>query len=324
MTLRVGLIGCGAVARRFHLPALKAVDGVDVVAFASRSQGSAEAAAAEWGGGKTTTDWREILADVDAVDICTPNGLHAEQAVAAAEAGKHVLVEKPMARTVSEADAMIAASEQAGVVLQVAHNVRYAAPFVAARLAAPRIGELVGFRAAFGHSGPQDWAPDSDWFFDPGIAGGGVLLDLGIHVMDLLRFVTGDEVVEVGAMTRETSRVEDSAQVILRLRGGAVGSVHASWVARPAPDHQLTLFGTEGLLHLDGRTALTFRPATGDEERVELPDGLSNPYADFVRTIAGERVDDPVPAPTDADGRAALAIVCGAYEAARSGTVVRL
>jgi predicted dehydrogenase len=330
--LRIGLIGCGAIARRAHLPAFRATGAVDVVAFASRSLASAEAASDEWGGGEVLTDWRELLArdDIDAVDICSPNALHAEQAIAAAAAGRHVLVEKPMACTVAEADAMIAAAAGAGVVLMPAHNVRFAPPFAAAREAFGRgvVGELLGVRAAFGHAGPHRWAPDAVWFTDASLSGGGALLDLGIHAADLLRSILAPhEVVEVAAMLLgppAPGEVEQAAQVVLRFDNGAIGTLHASWMARPGPDHQLTVFGTEGTLHLDGRTPLTFTPSTapdGKGERVPLPapDRVVEPYAAFVRAASGLEPQPPV---TAADGRAALAIVGAAYEAARSGRSV--
>src|SRR5207244_1571321 len=127
-------------------------------------------------GGDIVDDWRDVVGrdDVDAVDICTPNVLHAPIAVAAASAGKHVLVEKPIACTLAEADDMLAAARAAGVLLMTAHNVRFFPAFVAAReaVAAGAIGGVTAVRAAFGHAGPQSWSPTSDWFSDPAQPGG--------------------------------------------------------------------------------------------------------------------------------------------------------
>ena len=265
VTVGMAIIGCGAIARRAHVPALIA-GGADVVAFASRTRASAEAAQADVNGrGVVVDDWRAVLErdDVDAVTICTPNVFHAEMAIAAARAGKHVLVEKPIACTLEQADAMLAAAADAGVRLMPAHNLRFVAPFVAARDAVARgdVGTVTGVRAAFGHAGPQAWAPDATWFFDPRLAGGGALLDLGIHMADLLRAVTGDEVTEVAAMiSGEPDGVEDAGIALLRFASGATGSLHASWIAKPGPDHQLTIFGTDGTLHLDSHTALDLAP----------------------------------------------------------------
>lgn len=336
MTVRLAVIGCGAVARRLHLPAFRQSPDAEVVAFASRSLSSAETAAAEYGsadrgGGagapapaaRVFDDWRKVLdCDIDAVDVCSPNVLHATQTIAAAQAGKHVLVEKPMACTVDEADAMIAAAEDAGIVLHVAHNMRYVPALAAARaeVQARAIGELVGVRAAFGHSGPKDWAREATWFFDPAQSGGGPLIDLGIHAIDFVRYVTQLDVTDVAAMLFGDGAVEDAAHVLFRFDSGATGSLHTSWVTRPAPDFSLTLFGTEGTLHVDARTPLSIRAATGEKREVELPADLSSPYVDFVRAVAGSGADTP--AATAADGRAALAVVCAAYEAARAGRTV--
>ena len=259
--------------------------------------------------------------DVDAVVVATPNAQHRDVAVAAAAAGKHVLVDKPMARTTAEADEMIAAADKHGVVLVPFQNTRFMAPFVAAHdvVAAGRVGDVTGVRAAFGHGGPQAWAPNATWFFDKDVAGGGCLIDLGVHVIDLVRYVTGDDIVEVGALLNgDAGGVETDAQLLVRLGRGAIGTVHASWSSRPGPDHQLTVVGTEGTLHLDSRTALTFLPLDGERERVALPETTSSPLDEFLAAVRGERA----PTVTAADGRAAVAVVEAAYRSARDGTVV--
>ena len=321
MTVRLAVLGCGAIARRAHLPGFKQA-GADVVAFASRSLSSASAAASDWGGGDVTDDWRSVVGrdDVDAVAVCTPNRLHVEMAVAAAEAGKHVLVEKPLACTVDEADRMIDAATAAGVLLMPAQNLRFAPAFVAVADAVQsgRVGSVVGFRAALGHSGPEAWAPASDWFRDVEAAGGGALLDLGVHVADLLRCVLGDEVVDVSAFLQGGSPgMEDTGVAVLRFAGGAVGTLHASWAVTPGPDHLLTVFGTDGTVHVDGRTPPTLSVG-GEREKLAVPDDADDPYRAFVRAI-----ESGTPPPvTAADGRAAVAIVAAAYESAASGKAV--
>jgi predicted dehydrogenase len=321
---RIALIGCGAIARRAHLPAFKASSDAQVVAFASRSLSSAELAAKEYGGGQVFDDWRKVFEiEIDAVDICSPNAAHVEQAVAAARAGKHVLVEKPIACTLDEADAMLEAASDNGVLLQVAHNMRYVPALVAARaeVASGAIGTLVGVRVSYGHAGPHDWAPEAAWFFDPELSGGGPLIDLGVHAIDFVRYVTQLDISEVSAMTHGDGAVEDAAHVLFRFSSGATGSLHTSWITTPAPDFGLTLFGTDGTLHVDSRTPLLVRDATGEKRVVELPEVPSNPYVDFVRAIAGAT---GAPSATGSDGRAAIAVVCAAYESARTGRTVEV
>ena len=318
----VAMVGCGAAASRIHLPGLRRTGRFDVVVCASRTRDSAVRVREEWGSGRVIDAWRDAVTapDVDAVVVATPNAQHAEIAVAAAAAGKHVLVEKPMATSVAECDAMIAAAHESGVVLMPAHNVRFAAPFEAARRAVAdgMVGEVTGARVAFGHAGPQHWAPDATWFFDVAASGGGALIDLGVHAGDLVRAVVGDDIVEVAAFLRERpDGVEEAAQLTMRFARGAIATLHASWVARPAPDHQLTVFGTEGTLHLDGHTPLAFRPGDGSEARaIPLPprEERTDLYAGFADAIEHGR---PPPV-TGADARAAVALVTTAYEAART------
>lgn len=324
MTLRFAVVGCGTAANHIHLPALRAA-GVDVVAFASRSRSSAEATCASWGSGEVEDRWEEAVRrdDVDAVVVATPNAQHHAVAMAALGAGKHVLVDKPLACTVAGADEMVAAAERAGRTLMPFQSTRFAAPFVAAgaEVRGGAVGDVNGFRVAFGHAGPQAWAPQATWFFDRAAAGGGCLIDLGVHAVDLLRAVTGDDVTHVTAMLNgQAGDVETDAQLLVRLAGGAVGSVHASWSARPGPDHQLTVFGTEGTMHLDARSPLTLTASSGERRRIELPEATSSPLEEMLAVIRGERA----PTITAADGRAAVAVVEAAYRSAATGQLTEV
>jgi predicted dehydrogenase len=322
MNVRFAIVGCGNAARRIHLPALRA-EGVDVTVFASRSHSSAEALRDEWGHGVVADRWEDAIEhdDVDAVVIAAPNAFHRDIAVAAATSRKHVLVDKPMACTTEDADVMIAAADAHGVVLVPFQNTRCAAPFVAAQrfVAAGLLGEVTGFRVALGHGGPQTWAPQSEWFFESRTAGGGCLIDLGVHVADLVRSVTGDDIAAVSArLNGRRGDVETDAQLLARMRGGAIGTIHASWSSRSGPDQQLTVIGSQGTLHLDNRTPLTFIDDRSDRQRVTLPETTTSPLAELLAAIAGERA----PAITAADGRAAVAVVQAAYRSAAHGSAM--
>ena len=320
MTVRLAVIGCGAAARRLHLPGFRAA-GADVVCFASRTLASAEAAAAEWGSGEATDDWRAATRrdDVDGIAVCTPNALHAEMTIAAARAGKHVLVEKPLAPTLAEADRMIAAAAGAGVRLVPAHNARFAPPIVAAReaVASGRLGEVISFRIAWGNAGPEAWSPEAAWFRDPAHSGGGALMDLGVHAVDVAAHLLVDRIVEVSAFVGPKP-IEDLAQVLVRTERGSLGSVHVSWRAVPGSEHQLTLHGTAATLHFDDATPPVVRSAEGSEA-LPMPEPAAEPYAGFVRAAADPRAAVPV---TAADGRAAVAVVEAAYRSARTGAAV--
>ena len=320
--IRFAVVGCGTAARHIHLPALREA-GADVTVFASRTRASAESLCDAWAAGVVVDHWEEAVArdDVDAVLVATPNANHCEVAVAAATAGKHVLVDKPLACNTLDADVMIAAAAENDIVLVPYQNTRFAAAFVAARqqVAAGRVGVVTGFRAAFGHGGPQQWAAHADWFFDSARAGGGCLMDLGVHIIDVVRAVTGDEIASVSALcSGRRGDVETDAQLLARLRAGAIGTIEASWSSPSGPDHQLTVIGTEATLHLDSRTPLTLLAGEGVRERVELPESTSSPLAELLAAIAGHRA----PAVTAADGRAAVAVVEAAYHSANHDSVL--
>ena len=189
--LRVALVGTGWVMD-FHARAVREHPGAELVAAANWREPSLRALAGRHHIPRVTTDWRELAADpaVDAVVVATPNALHAEQAIAFLEAGKHVLVEKPMGRTLAEADAMVAAAARARGWLMVAHCWRFHPDVRAlrARVAGGELGEIVKTRSYGVHAG---WGP-SGWFIDPELAGGGALLDMGVHAIDTTRYLLGD------------------------------------------------------------------------------------------------------------------------------------
>jgi predicted dehydrogenase len=316
VSIRFAVVGCGTAARKIHLPALREA-GADVTVFASRSRASAESLRDAWASGAVVDRWEDAVShpDVDAVLVATPNANHCEVALHALDAGRHVLVDKPMACTTADADAMIAAADDHGLFLVPFQNTRFAPPFVAAReaVADGRIGTVTGFRIAFGHAGPQEWATRAEWFFDASQAGGGCLIDLGVHAIDLLRAVTHDDVVAVSALVHGVrGDVETDAQVLARMDNGAIGTVHASWSSSSGSDHQLTVIGTAATLHLDSRTPLTVIGPDGSRERVDVPDKTGTPLDELIAAIRGVRA----PSVTAADGRAAVAVVEAAYNSA--------
>jgi UDP-N-acetylglucosamine 3-dehydrogenase len=276
----------------------------------------------EWGEGDTADDWSDVVrrADVDAVDICAPNRLHAAIAVAAAQAGKHVLVEKPIATTLAEADTMIETAAAAGVVLATAQVGRYAAGIRAAAraVASGRVGRVRAIDADWAHGGPRTWAPAAEWFFRRDEAGGGALIDLGVHAVDAIRAVTGEEFAEVLGMIGDVrGDVEFEAHLLCRLDGGAVACVRASWAAPYGPDRHLAVWGSEAQIVVRGAQA-TLRSPGGAEAPLAVDGQGGSLYADFVAACRGEATA----LPTGRDGRAALAAVLAGYESARRGGAI--
>ncbi len=318
MSVRLSVIGCGAAARRLHLPALRHT-GADVVCFASRTRASAEAAAGEWGSGDVVDDWRKAVErdDVDAVIVCAPNVLHAEIALTASGAGKHVLVEKPIATTLRDADRMIAAAEASGTMLVPAHNARFTPAVVACRDAARHVGTVTGFEATLCNTGPLAWSPSASWFLDPALSGGGALLDLGVHVADILRVILGDDLVTVLSCEMHGEPVEHGATARLVSAAGVEGTLRVSWDS-PAPEVALSVTGRDASFEFNAADGLRVRAADGDLRMLPLPDPQPEPYAGFVRACEGS---EPPPV-TAADGRAALAVVRAAALSGRVGRAI--
>ncbi|PXX71144.1 putative dehydrogenase [Nocardia tenerifensis] len=278
-TLGIGMVG-HAFMGRAHSQAWRSVDAffdlpwrpVPVV-LAGRDAGRAAAAAARLGWAGSVGDWKQLLDrdDVDLIDICTPGDSHAEIAIAALRAGKHVLCEKPMANTVAEAAAMAAAAEQAarrGVRSMVGFSYRRVPALALARnlVAQGRIGAIRHVRALY----LQDWLADPDaplsWRLDRRRAGSGALGDIGAHIIDATQFVTGETLTGVSALldTFVTERplpdgpglgpvtVDDAALFLGRLSGGGLASFEATRVAAGRKNAlRLELNGTHGSLAFD-------------------------------------------------------------------------
>jgi predicted dehydrogenase len=190
MTLRLAVLGHGFISD-LHTRAAHEVGAV-VVEVCGRDLERASAFASRHGIERVSTDWESTVVadDVDAVIIGTPNALHHPQAMAAIAAGKHVLVDKPMALNVDEGAEMAAAATTAGVVLCVGHMWRYRNEVIELRdrIAAGDLGRVVRTR---GYGIHASWGP-SGWFVDPDLSGGGALIDMGIHAIDTARFLLGD------------------------------------------------------------------------------------------------------------------------------------
>jgi predicted dehydrogenase len=273
----------------------------------------------------------EVLADptIDAVEICTPHHFHTQAAIAAARAGKQILCQKPLARTLSECDAIIAAASSAGVTLFYAEHMRTLPAAIAARQAieAGRIGMPIGVQATYAHWQGGEYLSTA-WRYDPNITGGGQLLDGGIHYVDMLLQVGGPIRSVSCAITRFRPELggEDTAVVNVRFMAGQLGTLFSSQASGVwFPGAPFVAFGTEGVLMINGpHGALVLH-------REDLPAGyevLLEPRANmfvamigaYLDTLEG-RITNPSPGEI---GRENLRVVLAAYESARLGREVAL
>src|SRR5205085_6485896 len=188
--MNIALFGSGWIQNIHARAVLDHPDG-DLVAVTNWREGSMGKLAETFGIPKATTRWQELAEDpsIDAAVVGTPNALHAEQAIACLHAGKHVLVEKPMATSVEECDRMIAAARESERFLMVGHCWRVHPKVIAMRdrIAGGELGEVVKTRGYGIHAG---WGP-SGWFLEPSLSGGGALIDMGVHAIDTARFILG-------------------------------------------------------------------------------------------------------------------------------------
>ncbi|NUR91097.1 MAG: Gfo/Idh/MocA family oxidoreductase [Nonomuraea sp.] len=243
-----------------------------------RSKEAAEAAASQLGWESAVTDWREVIArdDVQIVDICTPGDTHAEIAIAALAAGKHVICEKPLANTVAEAEAMVAAAAASTAKSMVAFNYRRVPAVALARdlVASGKLGTIRHVRAQY----LQDWIVDPEfpmvWRLDRDKAGSGALGDIGAHIIDATQFVTGQRLVSVSGLTETfvkdrpggTVTVDDAALFIGRMSGGAVASYEATRFATGRKNSmRFELNGSLGSLHFDFESMNELWVSTGGE-----------------------------------------------------------
>ncbi|MBN1420647.1 MAG: Gfo/Idh/MocA family oxidoreductase [Planctomycetes bacterium] len=280
-TLRVGIIGFGFIGK-VHAYAHRTIPfyydppplRTELHAVATARPETAARAREAFGFRLATTDWHEVAENpsVDIVHIATPNHLHREQVLAALRAGKHVYCEKPLAASAAQAREIAAAAREAapagGIVTQMTLQNRFFPATLRARALVEEglLGDVLGFRGAYLHAGSADPKAPLRWKLSQERAGGGVLYDLGPHILDLLELLAGP-FVSVSAATRiafaerpsaedPTRRVpvdaEDSAVLLLRAAGGAIGTAEVSKIATGAQDElRFEIHGTRGALRFN-------------------------------------------------------------------------
>jgi predicted dehydrogenase len=311
--IRVALLGSGYV-QEFHARAVHEHPSAELVAVANWREQSANALAERYAIPRATTDWNEIVeaTDVDAAVVATPNALHAPQSVALLRAGKHVIVEKPMATSVTECDEMIGASRASGAFLMVAHCWRFRDEVRAMRerVASGELGEVVKTR---GYGAHATWGPEG-WFVDPALAGGGALVDMGVHAIDTARFLLGDPTpnrVCAAIGTRYgTYQVDDDGVLLITWSNGTNSVVESGWwqphVGGLEADTEV--YGTKGYARIWDP-----EPPSEDYKHDTQPMYTAQ-MAEFLGAIAEGRQ----PRPSGEDGRVVMQVVEDAYRSARA------
>lgn len=331
MSTRVAIFGCGSISRG-HVQRFLSLPEVEIVACADPNPAATDAVsqAVERARGTKPACFaspEEALAAraVDAAAIFTPHTLHFPHAIAALNAGAHVLLEKPMVCSVADAEALVERAREKGKVLAVAYQMRLRPAFQRLRdiIRSGALGELRVVAALL----TQDWieritASNRTWRFNPALSGGGELMDSGSHVLDILLWATGLEPEEVFAfMDNRHLEVDVLSASSLRFRGGVLGTFTISGDA-PGWTSSLTFTGTEGTLIVRDNTMVLMKKGAEPEVMdavLELPAGAS-PAENFIRAIRGEEA--PV-----CPGEGALPVVRttqALYRSAAEGRPVRV
>lgn len=323
MNFGLCVVGCGSFARTFAAGIQGELDHIDLY-FASRDAERAAAFAAEYRGMGSYGSYESAVADgrVDGVYVCTPHHLHLEHARLAAGSGKHILMEKPLARTVEEAQAVVAVAADADVTLMVAENYRFMPPVLAAKemVAHGEAGalRLVQLQEDFPFQ-PAEWRNDS------AMNGGGVLIDGGIHKASLLAYLAGNPTEIYAAQVPSAQpglEAEDGVVAMLRYSGGLVGIINHSWSAGPhASRPWVTVSGSKASLAFElGGDWIDTIDATGRRRQALDNDlaGLASMAREFRQSIQERRP----PAMTGDEGVRDVALVQGCYESMRTGAPV--
>ncbi len=343
MKTRVALLGAGFISE-IHLESYRRfVPNAEVVAVYSHSAERAKVFAEKHNVPAWYDDITRAINESACaiVDVCLPNFRHAPVVIEAARAGKHVIVEKPLAITLGEADEMIAVCKEHGRKLMYAEELCFAPKYERVRKLADEkaFGRIYMLKQAEKHSGPH-----SDWFYDVDRSGGGVLMDMGCHALAWFRWMLGNaKPVSVQAHLSTVlhggrTRGEDNSVVIVEFEGGAIGVAENSWAKLGGMEDNAEVYGTEGVCYADlfrGNAALTYSQKgygyamekagstqgwtfTMFEEAFNQ--GYPQELAHFVECV---REDTP-PLVTGEDGRVVLEMIYAAYQSAGTGSKVLL
>ncbi len=346
MSIGIGIVGCGMIAN-FHAKAIKDAQGAALVGCTSRNpEGAAEFAKTH--GCKSFASLEEMLADpeIDAITICSPSGAHLDPALAAAKAGKHVMVEKPLEITTQRCDQIIKACEEAGVKLAVTFQSRFheSSQLMKKAVDDGRFGTVTMGDAYVKWYRSQEYYDSGAWRGTWSLDGGGALMNQAIHSVDLLLWLMGpvDQISAMTAtMTHERIEVEDVAVANLKFKSGALGVIEATTTAYPGALKRIEVSGAKGTAVLEEEDIHTwqFEDETDEDAAIrermagktDTGGGAADPAAighhghtmvfeDFVQAIN----NDTQPLINGHEGRRSVEVICAIYESAKTGTIIQL
>jgi len=338
--IRFAIIGCGRIAPK-HAESIQQIGGADLVAVCDIIEEKAQSFAKKYQA-DFYIDYLKVLErnDIDVVNICTSSGLHAEIGIAAAKAGKHVIVEKPMSMHLKEADELIKACKESGVKLAVCHQNRFNKSIKQLRQALEqgRFGRLTHGNATIRWNRNDDYYKQATWrgtWKDDG----GVLMNQSIHNIDLLQWMLGP-VESIFAYTARNLRkieAEDVAVAVLKFSNGALGNIEASSTIYPKNlEETLNIFGETGTACIGGMAvnkieSWRFKEDFEEEEKeiiavqeVDPPNVYGFGHQELILDMIGAIRENREPMINGQEGRKALEIILGIYKSVATGQPVRL
>lgn len=340
---KVAILGTGFIAK-IHLESYhRFVPDAEVVAIYGRTLSNAQKVAKENNIPAAYDDIDKLLAecDVDVVDICLPNYLHYEACMTAAKSNKHIIIEKPLAMTLEQADEMIATCKERNLLLMYAEELCFAPKYERVRHLVEHgaVGEIYMLKQAEKHSGPH-----SEWFYKKELSGGGVMMDMGCHALAWFRWMTGNAKVKSVYADMKTvyhkdiTDCEDNTITIVEFENGVIGVAEDSWAKHGGMDDRIEVYGDKGVSYADlfrGNSALTYSTEGYDYAMEKagstqgwtftvfeeaFNQGYPQELAHFIDCVRNGKQ----PLVTGEDGRAVLEMIYAAYASAKLGKKVSL
>jgi predicted dehydrogenase len=349
--LRVGIIGAGI--GKSHAEGYAKQSRVQITAIAGLDDRVKTLAGTY--GARTYGDYTELLAqpDIDAVSVCVPNGLHHEVTIAALKAGKHVLVEKPLARTPAEGQEMLDAAKAAGKILMISfnHRQRSDVQYIKQQIDSGRLGRIYYAKSYWMRRAGIPGI--NSWFVNKNMAGGGPLIDLGVHMLDIAMYlldepkplaVSAATFAEFGPRGQKGSagvrqnvegsyEVEDLGTAMIRLEGGAMLHLEASWATHGpnGDDFGIILYGTEGgaelkVVNYNNTNTVRIFYDEKDGTQVDLTPKIipGGGHADVIKNFVGAILDNAPAIPSAEDGLRRTQVIDACYRSSIEGYEIRL
>jgi predicted dehydrogenase len=300
-----------------------------IVALADIDSGNLNRMGDRYGVKARYGDYLEMLKveEIDAVSVCTPNYLHARRTVDCCKAGKYVLVEKPPATSMAEVKRMKAAADEAGVFVMVEQYLRFVPVNELAHqvIQSGLLGKVRGFRGRHGSGDPSNWSPEGKWFFNKEEAFGGALADIGIHIIDAVRWVSGKDIARVQGFTAKLGTkgdVEDNAALTVETTDGCVGVFEASWTQQPSLS-TYQIYCEKGMLEMLNNKSLraTMKDPKG-EITFDVPKESvhGSPWRYFLECVQNKKA----PFVDIEESGKSLAVVLAGYRSATTGKAVEV